>query len=406
MSKQDGSGRQVTDDTVDDSGASILHVDMDAFFASVELLSRPELRGTPVIVGGTGPRAVVAAANYEARRYGVNSAMPMSVALRRCPSATVLPVNGRLYGDYSRRVMAIFEGMTPLVEKLSIDEAFLDVSGARRLHGSSRQIAARIRERVHAETGLTCSVGVAATKFVAKVASSKAKPDGLLVIPAAETLQFLHPLPVSALWGVGPSTEQTLARLGLSRIGDIAATPFDVLQNALGEALASRLYDLSNGIDARSVSTRREEKSVGQETTFSYDVTDEAEIRRVLLRQADDVAARLRSGGLVGRTVSLKVRYTDFTTLTKSRTLAEPTNVGRRIYDEALAAWHASGAAGRRIRLIGVRMEQLGEAGSALSLWDPDEGWRDADAARDEIAARFGRDALRPATLLKRPTAD
>lgn len=401
MSKQDGRSRQVNTTPVDDTGATILHVDMDAFFASVELLSRPELRGTPVIVGGIGPRSVVSAANYEARRYGVNSAMPMSLALRRCPNATVLPGSYDLYAKYSRQVLAIFEDATPLVEPLSIDEAFLDVAGARRVHGSPSDIAQMIRRRVEAETGLTCSVGVAGTKYVAKVASSRAKPDGMLVVPVAETLTFLRPLAVGALWGVGPTTEQTLRRLGLSTVGDVADTPFDVLRSTLGAALAAKLHSLANGIDPRSVSTQREEKSIGREVTFSYDVTDESEIRRAMLRQADDAAARLRAAGLVSRTVVLKLRYTDFSTVTKSRTLAEPTDVGRRIYEEAIAAWDALGAAGKRIRLIGVRVEQLGESGSGLSLWDPDEDWRDAETTIDEVAARFGKGSIRPAALLR-----
>ncbi|MET0975017.1 MAG: DNA polymerase IV [Leifsonia sp.] len=401
MSKQDGSSRQVNETPVDDTGADILHVDMDAFFVSVELLSRPELRGTPVIVGGTGPRSVVAAANYEARRYGVNSAMPMSLALRRCPRATVLSGSYALYQQYSRQVMEIFQDATPLVEPLSIDEAFLDVSGARRVHGSPSEIARMVRARVHDETGLTCSVGVAASKYVAKVASGRAKPDGLLVVPVAETRAFLRPLPVTAMWGVGPATEQTLVRLGLKTVGDIADTPLDVLRSTLGEALAHKVHALANGVDPRSVTTHREEKSIGRETTFTYDVTDENEIRRAMLFQSDDAAARLRAAGLVARTVVLKLRYTDFTTFTRSRTLAEPTNVGRRIYEEAIAAWESSGAVGRRIRLVGVRVEQLGEGGSALGLWDPDEDWRDAETAVDEVTARFGRGMIRPAALLR-----
>ncbi|MFC6355284.1 DNA polymerase IV [Luethyella okanaganae] len=401
MSKQDGSGRQITESPVDDGSATILHVDMDAFYASVELLSRPELRGRPVIVGGLGPRSVVSAANYEARRYGVNSAMPMALALRRCPNAVVLPVRMQLYLEHSKRVMEIFEQMTPLIEKLSIDEAFLDVSGATRLLGSPGTIARMLRGRVFDETGLTCSVGVAASKFVAKLASSRAKPDGMLVIPADKTLEFLHPQPVSALWGVGKATEQSLAKLGLTRIGDLAQTPLPTLQSMLGAALGSRLHNLANGVDPRSVSTEREERSVGHEVTFSYDVTDPREIRRALLRQADDVAARLRRTGLVGRTVVLKLRHADFTTVTRSRTLPEATNVGRRIYEEAVAAFDVLGV-GKRIRLIGVRVEQLGESGSSLGLWDPDEEWRDAELAIDEVSARFGKGTVRPASLVVR----
>lgn len=400
MSKQDGSSRQVTTGPVDDSGTPILHVDMDAFFASVELLKRPELRGKPVIVGGRGPRGVVSAASYEARRFGVNSAMPMSLALQRCPNAVVLPVDGAAYSAKSKQVMEIFESMTPLVEKLSIDEAFLDVSGARRLHGSPAEIGWTLRERVRRETGLTCSVGIAATKFVAKVASSRAKPDGLLVVPADHTVEFLHPLPVSALWGVGKVTEESLARLGLRTVGDVAQTPADALERALGPALAAKLARLANGDDPRSVQTAREEKSIGHEVTFSYDLTDPAEVRRELLRLAENVGVRLRRAGLLGRTVVLKLRYGDFRTVTRSRTLAEPTDVARRVYDEAVQELPELMPEGARVRLIGVRVEHLGESGSGLALWDPDEEWRDAERAVDEVHARFGKGVVRPATLV------
>lgn len=402
MSKQDGSSRQVTTGPVDDSATPILHVDMDAFFVSVELLSRPELRGKPVLVGGTAGRGVVSAASYEARRYGVNSAMPMSIALQRCPNAVVLRGDYASYSRYSKQVMGIFESITPLVEPLSIDEAFLDVSGARRLHGSPAEIAWTIRDRVQRETGLTCSIGVAASKYVAKVASSRAKPDGMLVVPAAETVSFLHPLPVSALWGVGRVTEESLLRLGLRTVGDVAAMPPDALERAVGPSLAARLTRLANGIDARDVETARSEKSIGHETTFEHDLTDPEQIRRELLRLSDDVAVRLRRAGLVGRTVVLKLRYGDFTTVTRSRTLGEPTDVARRIYDEAQAALPELLGAGARIRLIGVRAEHLRPSGGGAMLWDPDEEWREAERAIDEVTARFGRGAVRPAALVRR----
>ncbi|MFB9309522.1 DNA polymerase-4 [Agromyces hippuratus] len=402
MSKQDGSSRQVTTGPVDDSATPILHVDMDAFFVSVELLKRPDLRGKPVLVGGTAGRGVVSAASYEARRYGVNSAMPMSLALQRCPNAVVLRGDYASYTHYSSRVMQIFEEVTPLVEKLSIDEAFLDVSGARRLHGSPAEIAWGLRRRVRDETGLTCSVGVAATKFVAKVASSRAKPDGMLVVPADRALEFLHPLPVSALWGVGKVTEESLTRIGLRTVGDVAAMPADALARALGPALAAKLGHLSMGVDARDVVIGREEKSIGHEVTFGYDLTDLDQLRRELLRLSDDVAVRLRRAGVVGRTVVLKLRYGDFRTVTRSRTLGEPTDVARRIYDEASAALGELAGDGARIRLIGVRAEQLRPSGSGAMLWDPDEEWREAERTIDEVTARFGRGAVRPASLVKR----
>ncbi|MCU1636548.1 MAG: polymerase [Cryobacterium sp.] len=402
MSRQDGRTRQVTTVPVDDSSATVLHVDMDAFFASVELLDHPELAHLPVIVGHRSGRSVVTAANYVARRYGVNSAMPMSIALRRCPAAVVLEPHMSRYKEYSDQVMRIFGDITPLVEPLSIDEAFLDVGGAKRIHGSPAAIGALIRRRVEAETGLTCSVGAASTKFVAKLASSRAKPDGLLVVPASDTLGFLHPLPVSALWGVGASTEQALARLGLRTIKDIAETPLEVLRKAVGAVSGQKLHDLAWGRDLRSVKLEREEKSVGHEVTFEHDVTDVARLRSEILRLSDQVAARLRQGGIVGRTVVLKLRYSDFSTVTRSRTLIEPTNVGRRILEEALVSFDALAAAGIRVRLIGVRMEQLGEGeGTGTGLWDPDEDWREAELAVDSVAARFGRGAVLPASLLK-----
>ncbi|GAA1832299.1 DNA polymerase IV [Agromyces salentinus] len=402
MSKQDGSSRQVTTGPVDDSETPILHVDMDAFFVSVELLSRPELRGKPVLVGGTAGRGVVAAASYEARRYGVNSAMPMSVALQRCPNAIVLRGNYPAYSEYSRRVMEIFGQITPLVEPLSIDEAFLDVSGARRLHGTPAEIAWSIRDRVQRETGLTCSIGVAATKYVAKVASSRAKPDGMLVVPAHETVAFLHPLPVSALWGVGRVTEESLQRIGLRTVGDVATMPPDALVRAVGPALAARLARLAVGDDPREVHTTRTERSIGHEQTFGHDLTDPIVIRRELLQLSGNVAVRLRKAGLVARTISLKLRYGDFRTLTRSRTLAEPTDVARRIYDEASEALEGLVGDGARVRLIGVRAENLRESGTGAMLWDPDEEWRDAERTIDQVAAKFGRGAVRPAALVQR----
>lgn len=402
MGKQDGSGRQVSVDPVDDPAAHIMHVDMDAFFASVELLERPELVGKPVIVGHASARSVVTAATYEARRYGVNSAMPMALALRRCPHAIVLEPHFERYAHFSRLVMGILGEVSPHVEQLSVDEAFLDVAGARRLLGTSWQIGTALRERVHAETGLRCSAGAAATKFVAKLASSRAKPDGLLVVPAAETLDFLHPLPVSALWGVGGKSEEVLVRLGLRTVGDVAHAPVEMLRRAIGAAGAERLHELAWGRDARAVTPGREEKSIGHETTFETDRTDAAELHRVLLQLADGVGQRVRRAGVLARTVSIKLRFADFTTITRSRTLAEPTDVSRRIYEAARELYAQANDSARPVRLIGVRAEQLvGDDGSALGLWDDDEDWREAEQTVDAIAERFGAGAVRPAALLK-----
>lgn len=405
VGRADGSDRRVTTAEVDDSAATVLHVDMDAFFASVELLDRPDARGKPAIVGHAGGRGVVTSATYEARRFGVRSAMPMSQALRLCPTAIILPPHYEKYTEYSRRVMEIFHEVTPLVEPLSIDEAFLDVAGARRLLGSPRRIAELIRARVVEETGLTCSVGVAGTKFMAKLASGRAKPDGLLVIPPSETLAYLRPLPVGALWGVGASTQASLERMGMRTVADLADAPIAVLQRAVGDAGARRLHDLANGRDARRVVTESREKSVGHENTFGVDVDDADTLRRELLRLSGRVGERLRRHGLEGRTVAIKVRFSDFRTITRSRTLAEPTNVGRRLFEEAWQIFEALALDLRAtpIRLIGVRAEQLLDAGGdAVALWDPDEEWRETERALDAVSARFGRGTIGPASLVRR----
>lgn len=407
MSKQDGSGRRITALPIDDPAATIMHLDLDAFFASVELLARPDLVGLPVIVGGRGPRSVVTAATYEARKYGVNSAMPMSIALRRCPNAIVLEPHFARYTHFSKIVMGLCHDVTPHVEQLGIDEAFLDVASARRLMGTPWQIATELRQRVFDETGLRCSIGIAATKFVAKLASGLAKPDGLLVVPEATTLDLLHPLPISALWGVGAKTEESMLRLGLRTVGDLATTPLSALKKMVGEAAGQKLHDLAWGRDPRHVSPGREEKSVGHEVTFAHDVTDPAEIRRELLRMSDLVAIRLRKAGLTGRTVVLKLRFGDFTTITRSHTLPEPTDLGRRIYEEVAQVYEALGRGDSRIRLVGVRMEQLIPSGDvSLGLWDTDESWRDAEQAMDAVAERFGRGLVGPATLVRKPTRE
>lgn len=394
----------------DDTGCPILHVDMDAFFASVEVLRRPELRGRPVVVGGIGPRGVVSSATYEARAYGVRSAMPTARARALCPQAVFLPPDFARYREVSRAVMAIFRDITPLVEPLSLDEAFLDVSGAQRLFGRPAQIAQLIRERIADEQGLTCSVGVAPNKFVAKLGSARAKPNGMLVVPAARVREFLHPLPVSALWGVGERATEKLTRLGLRTIGDVAAAPLGMLRAALGDAAAAQLHDLAHGRDPRRVDPERPEKSIGAEVTFDVDVEDPLVLRRTLLGLAEKVGTRLRAAGQAGRTVSIKVRHANFRTVTRSRTLTAPTDVGREIFETAWAlftALHPGAAQSSRpavdpIRLIGVRVEGLVAhlAGRQAMLGEPEQGWREAEVAVDAAAARFGRGAVRPASLL------
>jgi DNA polymerase-4 len=387
----------------DDAGCTILHADMDAFYASVELRSRPELVGTPVIIGGLGGRSVVLSATYEARAFGVHSAMPMSRARRLCPQATVIaPTPGR-YAETSRGVMEVFRSITPLVEPLSLDEAFLDVGGAARRLGSARRIAELIRARVVDEQGVTCSIGVASTKFVAKLASARAKPDGLLVVPRDAVIAFLHPLPVGALWGVGERTEEVLTRLGLRTIGDIANTPTATLQRALGASAGAHLSALAWGRDERRVVAHEPDKSIGNEETFARDVDDPQVVRRELLRLSERTAARLRSTGQVGRTVSIKVRFADFTTITRAKTLKEPTDVARVVYATALGLYDALGLERARIRLVGVRVEGLTEADLTprqLALGGAGEQWRAAERAADRAAARFGAGAVRPAALV------
>jgi len=389
MGRGDGSGRIVSPDDADDTGAGILHVDMDAFYAAVEVLYDPSLRGLPLIIGSPDGRSVVSSASYEARRFGVRSAMPVSQALRLCPAARIVPPDFRRYQEVSRRVMAIFESITPLVEPLSIDEAFLDVRGARRLWGGPADIARLIRRRVADEVGITCSVGVAATKHVAKMASTLAKPDGLLVVAERDTLDFLADRPVRAMWGVGPKAAEALESRGIRLIRDIRAASESSLERAVGSALGARLRDLAEGRDPRAVQTTRVEKSVGHEETFDVDVTDPEELRSELLRLADRVAARLRKAGWEAGGVAIKVRFADFTTISRSQTLAEPTSVGQRIGEVARALFDA---VERRepVRLIGVRAERLGQAGSGMTLWDDDADWRRVEGALDDARARFG----------------
>ncbi|HEV7756693.1 MAG TPA: DNA polymerase IV [Mycobacteriales bacterium] len=387
----------------DDTGCTILHVDMDAFFASVEVRRNPELRGRPLVVGGTGGRGVVASASYEARRFGVRSAMPTAHARRLCPQAVFIQPDHGEYAETSRAVMAIFRDVTPLVEPLSLDEAFLDVTGAVRRLGPPAAIAAQIRARVEAEQRITCSVGVAPTKFVAKLASARCKPDNVLVVPVGGVLEFLHPLPVGALWGVGERTGEALRKFGLRTVGDLARTPLRTIQSVVGKAVGGHLYELSHGRDLRRVSTEDVDKSIGSEETFAVDVTDHVVIRRELLRLSEKVAARLRASGQAGRTVSIKVRYADFTTINRSRTLGAPTDVAREVYDTATALYTALGLDRPRIRLVGVRVEGLAEAGDAphqLTFGERESGWREAEQAVDAAVRRFGSGAVRPATLV------
>jgi DNA polymerase-4 len=387
----------------DDTGCMVLHVDMDAFYASVEIHRRPELRGRPVIVGGGGPRGVVSSASYEARAFGVRSAMPGARAQRLCPQGIFLPPDFTAYTAASRSVMKIFHDVTPLVEPLSLDEAFLDVAGAIKLLGRPAGIAALIRRRVHAELGLTCSVGVASTKFVAKLGSTRAKPDGVIVVPAERALEFLHPLPVAALWGVGERSAEVLQRLGLRTVRDLAEAPVGLLRSALGEAAATHLHELAWARDPRKVVPEQVEKSIGAETTFDVDVDDPLVIRRTLLALATKAAGRLRRAGQVGRTVSVKIRLADFRTFSRSRTVPVATDVSREIFEIAWSLYEVF-RPDERIRLLGVRIEGLVTSDGTprqLTLGERDHGWREAERAADAAEARFGAGIVRPASLLR-----
>ncbi|HWG63865.1 MAG TPA: DNA polymerase IV [Streptosporangiaceae bacterium] len=387
-----------------DRGCHILHADMDAFYASVEVRDRPELAGLPVIVGGTSGRGVVLSATYEARAYGVASAMPVTRAKRLCPQAVFIPPRHTAYAAVSREVMEIFRSVTPEVEPLALDEAFLDVSGAIRRLGPPAAIGALVRSTIAEQQGITCSVGVATTKFVAKLASARCKPDGLLVVPADGVLDFLHPLPVSALWGVGEQTGHILARLGLRTVADLAQIPVASLQRELGAAAGSHLAALAWGQDDRRVVSRTPEKSIGAEETFATDIDDPQVIRRELLRLSSRTAQSLRSAGLVARTVVVKLRLANFTTITRSRTLSEPTDVARSIYSTACDLHATSGLDSRaRLRLVGVRVTGLvpsARAATQLAFGERATGWRDAERALDRIAGRFGADSVRPAILV------
>jgi len=395
-----------------DRGCPVLHVDMDAFFASVEIRERPELAGRPVVVAGgsnpAGDRGVVLSASYQARAFGVRSAMPVAQARRLCPQAEFVAPCFSHYAEVSRGVMALFREITPLVEPLSRDEAFLDVGGSvRRLGMSPAGIGEWIRGQVYDAHRVTCSVGVAPSKFLAKLASGLAKPDGLLVVPADGVLEFLHPLPLSVLWGVGRRTAQALSRLGCVTVADVARTPLPALRGAVGVASAQHLHELANGRDQRRVVPDRPEKSVGAEETFAHDVADRPMLLRELLRLVERATAALRSRGLCGRTVALKIRYPDFTTVTRSRTLADPTDSAPEVFAVVSELLDGNLPRGMAVRLLGVRVEQLvrGSATTQLAL-DGGAGkanWPDAERAADAARSRFGSAAVQLATLLEIP---
>ncbi|HSB60079.1 MAG TPA: DNA polymerase IV [Vicinamibacteria bacterium] len=382
---------------------AVLHVDMDAFYAAVEQRDRPELRGKPVIVGanplGGRGRGVVSTASYEARAFGVGSAMPISQAYRLCPKGVYLAVDMEKYSSESERVMKILRRFTDRVEPVSIDEAFLDVTGSGRAFGSGEEIARRLKEAVRRETQLTASVGVAASKLVAKVASDMRKPDGLVVVPPGTEAAFLAPLPVRRLWGVGPRMEERLVGLGIQTIGDLAGTDPKRLERRLGTH-GHDLLLLARGIDEREVvSVASEAKSLGQEHTYDQDTDDLERLRRTLLELADGVARRLRRHRLQARTVVLKYRDEAFRTLTRAETLASPTASGNEMFS---VAWRLfEGVHGpRKVRLLGIYASGLGGGAAQLDLFPTPPS--PADRVRDQVSERFGEGALTRASLLGR----
>lgn len=398
MSRAPRSGSARRDWGSDDSQTPILHVDMDAFFVEVELLDKPELRGLPVAVGGQ-ERGVVSAASYEARKFGVNSAMSVGRAKRLCPDLIMIPTSHGRYGEVSKRIMAILSSYTPTIEQVSVDEAFMDVSTDKK-HTPS-QIAAHLRWRIRHEEGVPASVGIAATKHVAKIASAHAKPDGMLLIPKEATLDFLKDLPLGALWGVGEVTRKKLSNAGLTKVSDLWELDRASLERGHGVA-GVKLWDLAHGIDPRPVATSREEKSIGKENTFFDPLTNRDDVLGAMLEQSYECARRLRLKGLHAWRVTIKVRSTDFTTTTKSHTLHSPTNTAAEIYRVAKSLLVMPGGG---VRLIGVRTERLEDVALTQGLLGDDGRTDKAERTVEAIRAKFGKRGALPGTLLP-PSAE
>ena len=392
---------------MDVEDSTILHLDMDAFFASVEIRDDPGLRGRPVVVGGAGNRGVVAAASYPARSRGIRSAMPMVTARRLAPDLVVVPPRIDLYRRISRDVMAILSSVTPQVEQISVDEAFLDVRGARRLFGTPAQIGALLRERIREELDLPSSVGGSVSRAVAKIASAHAKPDGLLIVAPEETAAFLAPLPVSVISGVGPKAVRSLEQLGVRTVGELRDIPATTLRRALGPQ-APMVSRIAAGEDRTGLGRQVRDRSLGTERTFDEDLTDPADVRRRLTAMADEVARSLRREGLVARTVSVKLRSPDGTTITRAATMDQPTSVGERLREHVIALWTREAAALPRLRLAGVRAEHLrpAEGGSSVELAGRTTGWQDLEQAMDRALDRFGGVSLTRGSTLTRGTTE
>lgn len=384
---------------------AILHLDIDAFYPSVEVLDKPELKGKAVIVGGTRKRGVVSSASYEARKFGVYSAQPMARAMRLCPQGIFLPVRMARYKEVSSQVFGIFHLFTPLVEPVSIDEAFLDATGSTRLFGRPEEIAATIKRLVREETGLTISAGLAPSKFVAKIASDLDKPDGLTVVWPERVEAFLGPLPIDKMWGVGKQTQGRLHRLGIRTIGDLSRFPAEVLEKQFGKH-GTKMHQLALGIDERAVCPWSEAKSVGHEETFARDILERDSARKEILSLAEKVARRMRQEGVSSRTITVKVKYSDFVQITRSATLAALTSDGHTIFSAACRLMEKTDVGRKPIRLLGVSVSQLSHcfaSAKQLSLFREGETFskrKNLNSALDSVSERFGEDALRPATLL------
>lgn len=385
----------------------IIHLDMDAFYPSVEVLDNPRLKGKPVIVGGGKERGVVSSPSYEARRFGVHSAMPMATAMRLCPQGVFLPVRMNRYKEISERILEIFSRYTPLVEPLSIDEAFLDVTGSERLYGSAVEIAIRIRQTIFREIRLTASAGVAPSKFVAKIASDMKKPDGLTVVAPKDVREFLNPLPVSRMWGVGKATQEKLLKMNVLTFKDLSLVPLDVLERTLG-IHGRKIHFLSMGIDARDVETEREAKSIGHEDTFSEDLTDRDLLRKKLLSLAEKVARRMRNKGVIGKSISLKVKYGNFKQVTRSVALDAYSDDGPSLYAKACSLLTKTEAGIKPVRLLGISVSRLCFRGEEdqLSLFghEPkEEKKKKLHHALDSVYRRHGERSVLPGTLVTPP---
>jgi DNA polymerase-4 len=381
--------------------ATILHVDMDAFYASVEERDDPKLKGKAVVVG-VGKRGVVSAANYEARKFGIRAAMPIYKAKALAPHAVFIAPNMARYAEVSEQVMAIFRDVTPHVEPISLDEAFLDVTGARRLLGSGIEIADQIRKRVEKDLGITCSVGIAHNKFIAKIASGHCKPNGVLEVDPDKMLEFLHPLAANEIWGVGPKTNELLEKMGLFTIADIANTPRSTLIRVLGQASGASLYELAWGRDYRDVITEHAEKSISASQTFDVDLYQPEEILKEFLRLTEKSADRMRAKGLATNTISIKVRFADFKTISRSRTLDLPTTGTQEIFEVAKALYLGLELDRVLVRLVGVSLDSLvvNDDVTQMVLGERTSSWQQADRAIDRVKAKFGRSSLRPARLV------